>query len=229
MLPPFWHWLFFLTWPARDSLGADGHPSAGPFLPPLAERTRMWAGGRLWISDPCQVGCDAERTSQLQSVAIKQGRSGELAFVTVRREVRQRGRLVLTEEQDLVYRSGPVRRSSPTPAKAPPDLPWQRPLWTDPVTLFGFSALTANTHRIHYDQDYARDVEGYPGLVVPGPLLALGMAELARSQGAVASLRYRLLRPAYTGAELMAVGDRTALFVVGATGEQHAQAECTFV
>jgi 3-methylfumaryl-CoA hydratase len=213
-LPPLWHWLYFLAWPGRRALGPDGHPSHGHFLPPLPDRQRMWAGGRCEITEPLRLGEPAERVSSLASVTPKQGRTGEMLFVTERREFRQGGRIRMVEEQDIVYRSGRNTGQHPDTVDeltAPPttDAPWRLELRPDPPLLFRFSALTANAHRIHYDAPYCRDEEGYPGIVVHGPLLALLMLELPRRHAParpVRSLAYRLRRPVFAGEPLAACG-----------------------
>jgi itaconyl-CoA hydratase / mesaconyl-C4 CoA hydratase len=238
-LPPLWQWLYFLNWPAGQELGADGHPSNGRFLPPLPHRQRMWAGGRCAITEPLRLGEPAERVSSLASVTAKRGSTGEMLFVTERREFRQRGRTCLVEEQDIVYRSGRSAGQHPSvvdeSARPHEGEPWQLSLRPDPALLFRFSALTANAHRIHYDAPYCRDEEGYPGLVVHGPLLALLMLELARRHAPdrqVRSLSYRLRRPVCAGEHLVACGtprgDRAELRVSTRREERHAEAEVTF-
>lgn len=214
-LPPLWHWLHFLSWPRHTEIGPDGHPRDSRFLPPLPQRRRMFAGGRLEVSAPLTVGRPAEQHSRVSHVRPKRGRSGDLLFVTVRSDYRQDGRLCLTEEQDLVYRSG---GQAPTLAVPLPESengpladasPWQQAWRTDPTLLFRFSALTANAHRIHYDAPYTTGVEGYPGLVVHGPLLVLAMLELVRRQQPdrqVRTLSYRLLKPVFCGEQLLACG-----------------------
>ncbi|GAB2762356.1 MaoC family dehydratase N-terminal domain-containing protein [Salinifilum aidingensis] len=212
-LPPLWHWVYFLDWPVHSELGADGHPVHGHFLPPIPNRRRMFAGGRLAITRPLQVGAPAERSSSLSQVAVKHGRSGEMVLVTVRSEFRQGGDLRLVEEQDYVYRSGESTTKSPQ-AEAPQQRPesaaaWQQPFTGDPVRLFRFSALTANAHRIHYDEPYAREVESYPGLVVHGPILVMLMTELARRErtGArISAVDYRLHRPLFAGSPALITG-----------------------
>lgn len=202
-LPLLWHWVQLLPWPRTATLGTDGHPVTGDFLPPLADRRRMIAGGRCSVDAPLEVGREAAVERSLARAEVKHGRSGELLLVTVRSEVSQAGRVCVREEQDLVYRSGPA---------APPDDVTDRPatepsaangapFTADPVLLFRFSALTENAHRIHYDQPYATAAEGYPGLVVHGPLLALLMAEHAhRTSGLrVQSIDYRFRRPVFAG------------------------------
>ena len=238
-LPPLWHWLHFLTWPAQDTLGPDGHPAAGHFLPPLPARTRMFAGGRCLVTEPLRLGERTERTSSLVSVTAKQGRSGALLFVTQRFDYHQRGTLCLVEEQDIVYRSGALAtqrpRTEPTAAAPPHDAPWTLPLTTDPTLLFRVSALTANTHRIHYDHPYATGVEGYPDLVVHGPLLALAMLELPRRhqpRKRVRSLIYRLHSPAFAGEPLGVLGtpspNGAELTVASARENRHASARVVF-
>ncbi|GAA3208373.1 FAS1-like dehydratase domain-containing protein [Actinocorallia longicatena] len=239
VLPPLWHWLYFLNWPAQGDLGADGHPGSGGFLPPIPDRQRMFAGGRCEIGEPLRTGETAERISEVAAVEVKRGRTGELLFVTVRSTYLQRGRTCLVEEQDIVYRSGRGAAAHPpeldTTAVPDADEPWLLPLRADPVLLFRFSALTANAHRIHYDAPYARDVEGYPGLVVHGPLLVLAMLEPVRRDASarpVRSLSYRLRSPAFAGEHLLAAGtaaDGTAsLRVVSRREERHATAEVVF-
>ncbi|MFG2793603.1 hypothetical protein [Streptomyces sp. NPDC048419] len=241
-LPPLWHWLHFLSWPRRSDLGVDGHLRDSHFLPPLPQRRRIFAGGRLEVTAPLTAGRPAEQHSRVSRVAPKRGRSGDLLFVTVRSEYRQDGRLCVTEEQDLVYRSG---GAAPVPAALTPDTgsrprddasPWQQEWHTDPALLFRFSALTANAHRIHYDAPYTTGVEGYPGLVVHGPLLVLAMLELVRRQQPgrrVRTLSYRLNKPAFCGERLLACGgpeaDGTArLRIASHREEAHAGADVGF-
>lgn len=239
-LPPLWHWLYFLQWPPQKELGDDGHPADGRFLPPIPERQRMFAGGRCRIGEPLRLGEPAERVSSLDAVETKQGASGELLFVTVRSAYSQRGRTCLVEEQDIVYRSGRSggRHPAELDTSAVPDEagePWSSPLRTDPALLFRFSALTANAHRIHYDAPYARGEEGYPGLVVHGPLLVLAMLDLVRREAPgrrVASLSYRLRRPAFAGEPLLAcgtpAGGSAALRIATHREPRHATAEVAF-
>jgi hydroxyacyl-ACP dehydratase HTD2-like protein with hotdog domain len=239
-LPPLWQWLYFLEWPAQHEIGPDGHPRDAHFLPPLPNRQRMFAGGRCHITEPLRLGEPAERISSLGAVTPKTGRSGQLLFVTERREFRQDGRPCLVEEQDIVYRSGrsaaaqhpPVLDTVLTP---PAEGPWQLRRQPDERLLFRVSALTANAHRIHYDAPYCRDVEGYPGLVVHGPLLALLMLELVRRnapQRHIGSLSYRLRRPVFAHEHVLADGTPTAdgaeLSIATHREARHATAEVTF-
>ncbi|MET7537734.1 MaoC family dehydratase N-terminal domain-containing protein [Streptomyces sp. NPDC005507] len=241
-LPPLWHWLHFLEWPAQRELAADGHPAHGHFLPPLPDRRRMFAGGRAEFTAPLRVGVPARRTSSLAKVEIKRGRTGEMAFVTVRHEIAQDGEIRVTEEQDLVYRTGEDERRSggfglDLGEAEPSDADWQLILRPAPTLLFRYSALTANAHRIHYDEPYVRDVEGYPGLVVHGPLLVQLMLELARREAPereIHTLSYRLRKPVFAGEQVCALGDvaddggSAGLRIATRRDERHATAEVTF-
>lgn len=239
-LPPLWHWLYFLGWPPGSELGPDGHPRDGHFMPPLPQRRRMIAGGRLTVSTPLRVGLAAERTTTLAGVKVKHGSTGELAFVTLRYEISQAGRPCLAEELDVVYRSGDRRTAMPEPAAGehpPTDSHWQLSIRPDPTLLFRFSALTANTHRIHYDLPYARDVEGYPALVVHGPLLAILMLELPRRYAPdrpVLSLFYRLHHPVFAGEWLCCAADpqqdsgSSTLWVATARMARHGTAQIAY-
>jgi 3-methylfumaryl-CoA hydratase len=222
-LPPMWHWFTLLEHPATAEIGADGHPKDGHFLPPIPARRRMFAGGRLHVHAPIPVGSLLSGRSEVANIAVKSGRSGEMAFVTIRTELSADGVLAAVEEQDIVYRSGtaqgsPVRREPPQPGTSegagdrPPGGGWRCELATDPVLLFRFSALTYNGHRIHYDLPYATGEEGYPGLVIHGPLLALLALDLPRVHAPDATLKsfeYRLVRPAFAPATVVAAGQPT--------------------
>lgn len=226
-LPPLWHWFVLLDHPVGSNTGPDGHPVEGPFLPPIPGRRRMFAGGRLRQEAPIPIGAELSSRSGVSAVTVKTGRSGEMAFVTVRHELRVDGEPVGVEEQDIVYRSEPAGTartlSRPEVDGAEPAGEWRVDLATDPVVLFRFSALTYNGHRIHYDQPYATQVEGYPDLVVHGPLLALLALELPRRHAPERSVRafeYRLVRPAYPGRIVSAgrVQGSDVDVVVGAQG-----------
>jgi 3-methylfumaryl-CoA hydratase len=215
-LPLLWHWLYLLDRPPQAALGTDGHRAHGGIpSPPGPGRRRMFAGGRITQHAPLRTGAAATRRTWEASSAEKHGRSGTLLLVTVRSEISQDGQVVIAEEQDIVYRESAGTPASPPPASSPPASPRREqapagphewPVAVDPVLLFRFSALTYNSHRIHYDRDYARQVEGYPGLVVHGPLQALLMAELARrvtSLPASCEYSYRLVAPLFEGQGLI--------------------------
>lgn len=225
-LPPLWHWVYFTDWPVTAALGPDGHPVAGHFLPPIPNRRRMFAGGRMSITAPLLLGATAHRHATVTDVRVKSGRTGELLFVTVRHEYHQDGELRLTEEQDIVYRSDDGSSTSfrrATGGLPDSSAPWSTRPQTHPALLFRFSALTANAHRIHYDQQYTTDVEGFPGLVVHGPLLAMYMAELARTRGhMLRSFEFRLSKPVFVGDPIEVqgtpAGHTAKLEVVSAAG-----------
>ncbi len=202
-LPALWHWLYFLPHHRQSEIGPDGHAKRGGFLPPVPLPRRMWAGGRLaWTpGNPLRVGDRAERRSTIASVAHKAGRSGELVFVLVRHEVHNERGLALTEEHDIVYRAAArPGDAGPPPVPAPGDAAFGREIVPDDVLLFRYSALTFNGHRIHYDRRYVTEVEGYPGLIVHGPLIATLLVDLLRRQqpGAeLARFEFRAVRPTF--------------------------------
>lgn len=234
-LPPLWHWLSFLAWPCQDELGTDGHPAAGPFLPPIPDRRRMFAGGRVQYPGILRVGDKVRRLSSLKDCVVKRGRSGELVFVTVRSEFRQGGELRVVEELDYVYRSGKGGVARQRPESPASSGTWEMPHSFDALELFMFSALTANTHRIHYDADYATAIEGYPDLVVQGPLQVLLMAELVRRHTTrpLASVDFRLHQPTFTGDTVVVRGRHTGPDVIQASvdrasGGRQASMKVTF-
>ncbi len=203
-LPLLWHWMYLLDRPRQADLGPDGHPVRGTIpVPPGPGYRRMWAGGRVRMHGPLRCGDIAAKRSRVLSVQHKQGRSGPLTFAVVEHHVLQHGQLVIDEQQDIVYREGGPPPGQPeASAQENPVIPAAADEWaigTSPTVLFRFSALTYNAHRIHYDRDYARDVEGYPGLLTHGPLQALAMAEAARARGygARPSFEYRLTSPLF--------------------------------
>ncbi|KVC20868.1 FAS1-like dehydratase domain-containing protein [Burkholderia pseudomultivorans] len=184
VLPPLWHWLYFLPGERQSNIGIDGHPRRGGFLPPVALPRRMWAGGRLQFLRPLAVDTPIQRRSTIANVQSKSGRSGQLVFVTVLHEIGDAQGVAIREEQDIVYRDAPPPAAAGTPAPAPQPAPtdeqYSRIVIPDPVLLMRFSALTFNGHRIHYDRPYAMHEEGYPGLVVHGPLIAMLLMEELR-------------------------------------------------
>ena len=211
-LPAGWHWLYFNPLEVQSKLGDDGHPARGDFLPPVELPRRMWAGSRLQWAREFLVGHVVTKTSEILKVTQKSGRSGEMVFVTVAHDYADADGPLLREEHDIVYRGWPsadekaaladfgkraragehaFERSSASPAV----------VRADAVTLFRYSAATFNGHRIHYDVDYCRNVEGYPGLVVHGPLIAtllLGHIENTVAPGRIIrAFEFRALRPTF--------------------------------
>ena len=208
-LPGMWHLLYFWDVQPPQDLGRDGHPALGGFLPAVGLPRRMWAGERLIFNAPLILGEEVERVSTIKSVAEKQGRSGKLAFVTV--EHRFNGD-ALIEEHDIVYREDPgAGPSYSMPRDAPPGVAeWRESRKGDTTLLFRYSALTFNGHRIHYDLDYARKVEHYPGLVVHGPLMATMMlAAGERALGAAPlSFQFQAKAPVFHGEPFALCGRR---------------------
>ena len=201
-LPPLFHWLYFLPVCRQSQLGADGHPMRGGFLPPVPLTRRMWAASTLEFAQPLLIGEQASRTSEIIDVTLKQGRSGPLIFVTVQHTIRREsGVVAVTETQELVYRD-PPKAGEPAAAgpAAPSSQSWLRAVQPDPILLFRYSALTFNAHRIHYDRRYASEVEGYPGLVIQGPLAATLLVTLLQHEVPGARLRrfrFRALKPLF--------------------------------
>jgi len=180
-LPPLWHWLYFLPLDRQSEIGPDGHAKRGGFLPPVPLPRRMWAGGRLTFLQPLRVGDHVQRVSTIADVTTKQGRSGPLVFVRVRHEISGPRGPAIIEAHDIVYRDPPRSgEASVAPPAAPAHSAWRRTIEPDDVLLFRYSALTFNGHRIHYDRRYVTEVEGYPGLVVHGPLIATLLLDLLR-------------------------------------------------
>ncbi|MGC9418763.1 MAG: acyl dehydratase [Rhodovulum sp.] len=195
-LPPFFHQVYF--WDARPpgALGRDGHPRVGDFIPDLGLPRRMWAGGRLTFYGALRLGIPAEKTTTLVKVEEKSGRTGPLAFITLRHDIVQSGVLRVSEHQELVYREDPHPAAPrPAPPEAPDDAEDREALAFSPTLLFRYSALTFNGHRIHYDRDYARQVEGYGGLVVHGPLMAQLMMLTAEARAPLRAFAFRAHAP----------------------------------
>jgi len=202
-LLPLWHWLYFLPLHRQSEIGADGHAKRGGFLPPVPLPRRMWAGSQFDFRAPVRVGDAVERTSTIADVSSKEGRTGKLVFVKVRHEVRCNGAAdpAIVEFHDIVYRE--ARKPDdvePPPQRAATGAAWQREIVPDDVLLFRYSALTFNGHRIHYDRKYVTEVEGYPGLIVHGPLIATLLMDLVRRnapQAEIASFRFKAVRPTF--------------------------------
>ena len=202
-LLPLWHWLYFLPLHRQSEIGADGHAKRGGFLPPVPLPRRMWAGSQFEFRAPVRVGDAVERTSTIADVSSKEGRTGRLVFVKVRHEVRCNGAAdpAIVEFHDIVYRE--AKRPDdvePPPQRADTGAAWQREIVPDDVLLFRYSALTFNGHRIHYDRKYVTEVEGYPGLIVHGPLIATLLMDLVRRNAPhadVATFRFKAVRPTF--------------------------------
>jgi 3-methylfumaryl-CoA hydratase len=213
-VPPLWHWLYFLPIAPMSEAGPDGHPKRGDFLPPVPLPRRMWAGGRVTFHAPLKVGERATRTSTIANIEDKTGRSGRLVFVTVQHSIEAGGELKLEEEHDIVYRDAPQADTRPQqPQLAPQGERWSRTIDANPVMLFRYSALTFNSHRIHYDYPYATQVEAYPGLVVHGPLIATLLLDLVRRERSDATLQsfaFKALRPTFADHAFKVCGSPSA-------------------
>jgi 3-methylfumaryl-CoA hydratase len=201
-LPPLWHWLYFLPHYRASEVGPDGHAKRGGFLPPIPLPRRMWAGGRITFRAPLHIGESIARESRIVDITRKTGRSGPLAFVVVRHTIEGRGGVAVVEEHDIVYRGEASTPRNADLAPAPVGAQWSREVHPDAVLLFRYSALTFNSHRIHYDRRYATDVEGYPGLVVHGPLIATLLVDLLRHalpHASVGAFTFRASSPLFDG------------------------------
>ena len=240
VLPPLWHWLYFLPRHRQSEVGADGHPQRGGFLPPVPLPRRMWAGSQLEFRAPLRIGDAVQRRSTLADVSAKSGRSGELVFVVVGHEVRNAQGLALREEHDIVYRAAAQPGdAAPVPVRPPLDgqQSWSRVITPDDVLLFRYSALTFNGHRIHYDRRYVTEVEGYPGLIVHGPLIATLLMQALRKElpGArVAGFSFRAVAPLFDTAPFQVCGTPNAdgggatLWAQNSRGELAMQADVVF-
>jgi 3-methylfumaryl-CoA hydratase len=200
-LPPLYHWLYFTPRARQSEIGEDGHERRGGFLPPVPLPRRMWAGGSLQFDRPLRVGDEVTRTSRIVSVNSRHGRTGELVFVKVLHRLADAEGVAISEEHDIVYRDPPAPGApAPAPVAAPRDEAFSRAIRPDPVLLFRYSALTFNGHRIHYDRDYVTGVEGYPGLIVHGPLIAtllLDLVDRERPGARVHRFSFKAVRPLF--------------------------------
>jgi len=202
-LPALWHWLYFLPLHRQSEIGPDGHAKRGGFLPPVPLPRRMWAGSQFEFHKPLLVGDTLTRRSTIADVTEKSGRTGRLVFVKVRHEIRRQDEsdIGLTEFHDIVYRDAATKDDvAPPPKAASATSTWERKWIPDDVLLFRYSALTFNGHRIHYDRRYVTEVEGYPGLIVHGPMVATLLLDLLRHQlpdAQVARYEFRAVRPVF--------------------------------
>ena len=201
VVPRLIHWLHFHPLAPQSELGPDGHPRRGGFLPPVPLPRRMWAGSRMRFVRTPAIGEQLTRRSVIKDVKITEGKTGTLVFVTVTHSIAGDRGAALTDEHDIVYRAAPAAGAAPAPAKAPPaGGVWRRQGIPDPVMLVRYSALTFNGHRIHYDQPYVTQVEGYPGLIVHGPLIAtllLDLLDREQPDANVVEFSFRAVSPLF--------------------------------
>ena len=234
-LAPCWHWLYFLPVHPLAMIGTDGHPKRGGFLPPVALPRRMWAASRMEFRHALRAGSTVTRTSRIADITGKQGRSGPLVFVRVHHELSDSQGLAIAEDQDIVYREMPQAGETPPQAlTARTDEQFSRRITPDPVLLFRYSALTFNGHRIHYDRPYAMGEEGYPGLVVHGPLIAtLLIDQLRRAHPGlqVKAFEFKAISPLFDTAHFDICGrldgDLAALWARGPQDQLAMQATAT--
>ena len=235
-LPPLWHWAHFTPLARQSELGIDGHPRLGGFLPPVPLPRRMWAGGRLRFLRDLAIGSAVRRITRISDVRLKTGRQGALVFLTLVHQVNDVAGTVIEEEQDIVYRTPVVDPSSSPPAKDADRrvADWQEELVPSAALLFRYSALTFNAHRIHYDLPYAQHEEGYPGLVVQGPLTAtLLMDRALRWTGQRPNrFTFRGESPLFVDERLMLYGrrygERLSLWAEDSSGRRAMTAEADF-
>jgi 3-methylfumaryl-CoA hydratase len=236
-LPIGWHQLLFPRIVRHSQIGHDGHPARGDFLPPVPLPRRMFAGKRNTFHAPLRIGDEVRRESTILSVTPKQGRTGQMVFVTVKTDIYSPRGLAIVEEQDIVYREEPDPNAPPPPPQKAPGTPvWTRAVTPDEVMLFRYSALTFNGHRIHYDHPYVTKVEKYPALVMNGGLTTLLAFELARTHAStpIRTIASRNVRPLFVNREITLCGEPTPdnksakLWAVDDTGALALSAEAEF-
>jgi 3-methylfumaryl-CoA hydratase len=211
-LPPLSHWLYFLPMTSTAELKSDGHPRMGGFMPPIELPRRMWAGGRVSFLAPISIDAQMTKRSTITNVSLKDGNSGPLVFVTVKHEIMVDENLAVVDEQDIVYREPATPGASmPKAIPAPYKAEWRHRFDPSPTLLFRYSALTFNSHRIHYDKPYACDEENYPNLVVHGPLIATLLANSVSQEVSgvrMTNFDFRAVRPLFADEPLFVCGAR---------------------
>ncbi|MGC9269837.1 FAS1-like dehydratase domain-containing protein [Acidiphilium sp.] len=215
-VPPLWHWVLFQDWQKWSTLGADGHVARGAFMPAIeGMERRMWAGSAIRFHRSLRVGEEVERRSTITGATLKQGRTGALAFIQLRHDIGPPGETAITEVQDVVYRAADDPAVSVAPPEPIPPTARTRTVMPDALTLFRYSAVTGNSHRIHYDHEYVTGTEHYPGLVVQGALQATWLADFARAcrdDAPIHHFEFRARRAAFQGKPL------TLSAILGDTG-----------
>jgi 3-methylfumaryl-CoA hydratase len=210
-LPPHWFSLFFADVARQSAIGPDGHPRKGEFLPPIPLPRRMGAGRRTRIHGVLHVGDEAQKIVEVAAIEPKQARTGTIVVLTMRQTVKARGEVIAVDEFDAVYREAvpPGQKSASTPPVPVPDgAAWSDPVALDAALVFRYSAVTWNAHRIHYDADFSRDVEGYPGTVQNGGLTMQLILDAAmkRAPGRLLGFTARLRRPLFVGQTISVAG-----------------------
>jgi len=210
-VPYGWHWLYFLNLPLQKNLGPDGHEKRQGFMPPIPLPIRMYAGGEITYYNPLLVGKNAKKSSEIISIQNKKGSSGKLTFLQIKHRILSNKDIILEELQNLVYREVTKDKKNTITKiiNTPDSYDFQKSWHTTPEMLFRYSALTHNTHRIHYDYPYATNVEGYPQIVVHGPLMATFLLDLAakisKDKGKIIKkFNFRLMSPVFVGGTIFA-------------------------
>lgn len=204
MLPPLWHWCAFPPTVPTAELGTDGHPHLGDFLPPIRMSRRMWAGGALSFHAPLRVDEELSCSSTIMRVDEKLGAENPMVFVTVNHEIRGARGVAVREQQTIVYLDIPPEFMPPKKRAMPDNPAANKRFEVREATLFRFSAITFNAHRIHYDLAYTQETEKYPGLVIHGPLQAMQLMQLATAQrgGTPSQFEFRGVHPMFLGDDL---------------------------
>jgi len=238
-LPHLYHWLYFLPIVNGEDLAEDGHPKKGGFLPPIPFPKRMWAGGRLQFLNPILVNQNIRRESEISKIDFKQGKTGNMYFVTVKHSIFADGQLAIIEEQDIVYREASnAAPATQVPVPAPiavKQYSYKKTFPVNTTTLFHYSALTFNSHKIHYDRPYSMEQEGYPGLVVHGPLLATLLMHTFTQKHPnkqILSFDFRAVKPVFDFNEFYICGnlqsEEAELWIEHTDGQAAMKAKVTF-
>jgi len=216
-VPYGWHWLYFLNLPLQKNLGPDGHEKRRGFMPPIQLPIRMYAGGEIIFHKPILIGEEVKKISTIESIKNKVGSTGNLTFLRINHKISNNSGVLINEYQNLVYREdkNTQKTKANTSIKSPEHYDFEKVWKTSQEMLFRYSALTHNTHRIHYDFPYATNVEGYPDIVVHGPLMATFLLDLINNIIKVTKQKlnkfsFKLLRPVFVGGEIYAQAIKTS-------------------
>ncbi len=238
-VPYGWHWLYFLNLPLQKNLGLDGHEKRIGFMPPIDLPIRMYAGGEINYFKPILIGVKLKKTSSIVSIENKEGSTGKLTFLKIKHEITNKKEILINEIQNLVYRED--KKSQKTKStigiKAPNNFDYEKSWETSPEMLFRYSALTHNTHKIHYDFPYATGVEGYPQIVVHGPLMATFLLDLISNiitnKQKLINFTFRLKSPVFVGGTIFAQAIKTKngldLWIKDQNGYQSLTAEAEII
>jgi len=215
-VPYGWHWLYFLNLPLQKNLGPDGHEKKIGFMPPIDLPIRMYAGGEINYYKPLLIGQEVKKTSSIVSIENKKGSTGNLIFLKINHKISNDKETLINEVQNLVYREdkNTQKAKSNLNVMTPKIFDYEKSWNTSPEMLFRYSALTHNTHKIHYDFLYATNVEGYPQIVVHGPLMATFLLDLVSniisdSKQKLIKFTFKLRSPVFVGGTIYAQALKT--------------------